>query len=295
MPHRPSHRDGCPNHHAPLSTWNACLANNRRRCYLCLVPGLDGGRFCSPALLPGALSPHSYTATSRRQAHTSPRTLPHGIDAYHSRRAQYKFPLLGVLLVPLLPWHHVHLCRPRKTKQRMTSKCSSKEPRRGAGYRAVWHSTCKTRGRCMGLSTLGETKEPQALQQGASVRHPKLEVQALTSRIGAPAILCRSPMHARLRESAICIDPNKWERAAEFTYRLWQPTVSIRTPTKPTSPPATPPLPMPRPPNRFTTHPLTQLSREGGTCPPVRLQLDCWKRKKQQRTGQLTMKLGHEI
>ena len=185
MPHRPCHRDGCPNHHAPLSTWNACLANNRRRCYLCLVPGLDGGRFCSPALLPGTLSPYSYTGTSRRQAHTSPRTLPHGIDAYHSRRAQYKSPLLGVLLVPLLPWHHVHLCRPRKTKQRMTSKCSSKEPRRSAGYRAVWHSTCKTRGRCMGLSTLGKTKEPQALQQGASVRHPKLEVQALTSRIGA--------------------------------------------------------------------------------------------------------------
>ena len=174
------------------------------------------------------------------------------------------------------------------------TKCSSKEPRRSAGYRAVWHSTCKTRGRCLGLSTLGETKEPQALQQGASVRHPKLEVQALTSRIGAPAILCGSPMHARFRESAICIDPNKWERAAEFTYRLWQPTVSIRTPTKPTSPPATPPLPMPRPPNRFTTHPLTQLSREEGPCPPVRLQMDCWKRKNQQRTRQLTMKLGHE-
>ena len=101
-------------------------------------------------------------------------------------------------------------------------------------------------------------------------------------------------MHARHRESAICIDPNKWERAAQFTYRLWQPTVSIRTPTKPTSPPATPPLPMPRPPNRFTTHPLTQLSREEGTCPPVRLQMDCWKRKNQQRTRQLTMKLGHE-
>ena len=169
----------------PLSTWNACLANNILRWYLCLVPGLDGGRFCSPALLPGALSSYSYTATSRRQAHTSPRTLPHGIDAYHSRRAQYKFPLLGVLLVPLLPWHHVHLCRPRKTKQRTKRKCSSKEPRRSAGYRAVWHSTCKTRGRCMGLSTLRKIKQPQALQQGASVRHPKLEVQALTSRIGA--------------------------------------------------------------------------------------------------------------
>jgi len=112
-------------------------------------------------------------------------TFPHGIDAYHSRSAQYKSLLLGVLLVPLLPWHHVHLCRPRKTKQRTKSKCSSKEPRRSAGYRAVWHSTCKTRGRCMGLSTLGKIKEPQALQQGASVRHPKLEVQALTSRIGA--------------------------------------------------------------------------------------------------------------
>jgi hypothetical protein len=82
--------------------------------------------------------------------------------------------------------------------------------------------------------------------------------------------------------------------AQQSSHRLWQPTVSIRTPTKPTSPPATPPLPMPRPPNRFTTHPLTQLSREEGTCPPVRLQMDCWKRKNQQRTRQLTMKLGHE-
>jgi len=78
---------------------------------------------------------------------------------------------------------------------------------------------------------------------------------------------------------------------SRVTYRLWQPTVSIRTPTKPTSPPATPPLPMPRPPNRFATYALTQISHEEGTCPPVRLQLDCWKRKNQQRTSQLTMKL----
>ena len=181
MPHRPCHRVvqiiTLPSRHGMLA-WPITNFVVTYALYLGWMVGAFVHRHCR-------LEPFLPIGTSRRQAHTSPKTFPHGIDAYHSRRAQYKSPLLGVLLVPLLPWHHVHLCRPRKTKQRMTSKCSSKEPRRSAGYRAVWHSTCKTRGRCMGLSTLGKIKEPQALQQGASVRHPKLEVQALTSRIGA--------------------------------------------------------------------------------------------------------------